>query len=194
MGKCFIFKMLFLTRIKALLFTYNVCVHLVLKSTQKFSIAVSSATRQNSPLVQFLNISKVKLKERTPKPHSSTFGHIPTLTLSSGTYQTPSEPVKELSSQTLNTKGIFFFPPVGSAVSCSGSIACAWKRRGQENTAGLEGCRMRVFSSSGLIFQIWCNNHHHQPGKNPRGGYWWNSEDKVCASDGRNPLWNHSKC
>lgn len=66
--------------------------------------------RQKCPLVQFLNISKVKLKDRAPKPHSSTFGHIPTLTLSSGTFQTHSEPVKELSSQTLNTKGIFFFP------------------------------------------------------------------------------------
>lgn len=131
MGKCFIFKMLFLMRIKALLFTYNVCVHLVLKSTQIFFHCSEQCYRQNCPLVQFLNISKVKLKERAPKPHSSTFGHIPTLTLSSGTYQTHGEPVKELSSQTLNTKGIFyFFFPVGSAVSCSGSIPRACEQEG----------------------------------------------------------------
>lgn len=89
-------------------------------------------SRQNCPLVQFLTISKVKLKERVPKPHSSTFGHIPTLTLSSGTCQTHGEPVKELSSQTLLTqKGYFhFFPPAGSAVSSSGSIACACEQEG----------------------------------------------------------------
>lgn len=97
MGKCFIFKMLFLTRIKALLFTYNVCVLLVLKSTQTFFHCSEHCYRQNCSLVQFLN---VRLKERAPKAHSCTSGHIPTLTLSSGTYQTQGEPVKELSSQT----------------------------------------------------------------------------------------------
>lgn len=125
MGKCFIFKMLFLTRIKALLFTYNVCVLLVLKSTQIFFHCSEHCYRQNCSLVQFLNVSKVKLKERAPKAHSSTFGHIPTLTLGSGTYQTHGELVKELSSQTAQ-KG--YFSPVGSAVSCSGSIPCEKER------------------------------------------------------------------
>lgn len=125
MGKCFIFKMLFLTRIKALLFTYNVCVHLVLKSTQIFLHCSEQCYRENCLLVQFLNISKVKLKE----PHSPTFGCIPTLTLSSGTYQTHMSQSRSSAAKFLTQKG-YFFSPVGSAVSCSGSIACACENEG----------------------------------------------------------------
>lgn len=125
--------------------------------------------RQDCPLVQFLNVSKVKLKERAPKAHSCTFGHIPTLTLSSGTSQTHGEPLKEFSSQTLNTKGVFFFPLLAQQFPVLVQLLVLVKRRGLKNSAGLEECRMRVFSSNGLIFQIWCKNNHHQPRKKTQG-------------------------
>lgn len=134
-------------RIKALLFTYNVCVHLVLKSTQIFFHCSEQCYRQNCPLVQFLNISKVKLKERAPKPHSSTFGHIPTLTLSSGTYQTHGEPVKELSSQTLNTKGIFyfFFPCWLSSFLFWFNSSCLWTGGDRRIQLGLKSTGWEFF-------------------------------------------------
>lgn len=138
--------------------------------------------RENCLLVQFLNISKVKLKE----PHSPTFGCIPTLTLSSGTYQTHMSQSRSSAAKFLTQKG-FFFSPVGSAVSCSGSIACACENEGTgEYNWAWRVQEERFFfkwfdSSRSGVRTIITNQEKTQE------GFWCNSEDKVCASDGRNP-------
>lgn len=93
MGKCFIFKMLFLTRIKALLFTYNVCVNLVLKFFHCSKLMVLQPALSCGDTMGA--ILQYKLRSRI---------------LSSGTYQSHGELVKELSSQTLNTTSDIFFP------------------------------------------------------------------------------------
>lgn len=98
--------------------------------------------------MQFCNISSVKLKETGSQrlgPHSSTSGHIPTLTLSSGTYQTHSEPVKELSSQTLNRSRDFFSFQLAQQFPVLAQLLVLVKRRGEDCTAGVEECRLRVF-------------------------------------------------
>lgn len=101
-------------------------------------------SRENCPLVQFLNISKVKLKERAPKPHSPTFGCIPTLTLSSGTYQTPMSQSRSSAAKLLTQKG-FFFPLLAQQFPVLVQLLVLVKMRGQENTSGLEECRRSFF-------------------------------------------------
>lgn len=143
------------------------------------SIAVSTATDRIAPWCSSSMLDWRKgLLKHIPAP-LATFPHLPSALA-------PIKPMSQSRSSAakLNTKGMLFpllaqqFPVL---------VQLLVKRRGQKNPTGFEECRMRVFSSNSSIFQMWCMNHHHQPGENPRGGCWCNSEDKVCASEGRNP-------